>query len=238
VTHRWSQNPRVEIPNNQGVSGWVFVAALDAFPEEHAALLAAMDEGCRDIILGIGGLAFLSVFLTDREHWWALFPAFGLFLGGSIIFLEQAYPWLSDDFGGVIALGGIGLVFLLIFITNIKNWWALIPAGVLLSLAVMLLLGFESGGVFLIGLGLTFGVLGFVPTEHGRMRWAFIPAVVLILVGIFVTLAIYDLFALLCHQLHQPEQGVTVVLGKSPPEKLQPFRFYSFCNIKNTIFVF
>jgi hypothetical protein len=61
----------------------------------------------------------------------------------------------------------------------------------------MLLLGFESGGIFLIGLGLTFGVLGFVPTEHGRMRWAFIPAVVLILVGIFVTLAVYNLFAIL-----------------------------------------
>lgn len=149
------------------------------------------------IILGIGGLAFLSVFLADREHWWALFPAFGLFIGGAIIFLEQAYPWLSDDFGGVIALGGIGLVFLLIFLINFKNWWALIPAGVLLSLAGMLMLGFESGGIFLIGLGLTFGVLGFVPTEHGRMRWAFIPAVVLILVGIFVTLAVYNLFAIL-----------------------------------------
>ncbi len=149
------------------------------------------------IILGIGGLAFLSVFLADRQQWWALFPSFGLLLGGTILFLESAFPGLSDDFGGVIALGGIGLVFLLIFLTNIKNWWALIPAGVLLSLAVMLLLGFESGGVFLIGLGLTFGVLGFVPTEHGRMRWAFIPAVVLILVGIFVTLAVYDLFALL-----------------------------------------
>jgi len=149
------------------------------------------------IILGIGGLAFLSVFLADRQQWWALFPSYGLLIGGTILFLESAFPGLSDDFGGVIALGGIGLVFLLIFITNIKNWWALIPAGVLLSLAVMLLLGFESGGIFLIGLGLTFGVLGFVPTEHGRMRWAFIPAVVLILIGIFVTLAIYDLFALL-----------------------------------------
>jgi hypothetical protein len=149
------------------------------------------------IILGIGGLAFLSVFLADRQQWWALFPSFGLLIGGTILFLESAFPWLSDDFGGVIALGGIGLVFLLIFITNIKNWWALIPAGVLLSLAVMLLLGFESSGVFLIGLGLTFGVLGFVPTEHGRMRWAFIPAVVLILVGIFVTLAVYNLFAIL-----------------------------------------
>ncbi|MCJ7535783.1 MAG: hypothetical protein WA997_12250 [Anaerolineales bacterium] len=149
------------------------------------------------ILLGIGGLAFLSVFFADREQWWALFPAFGLLIGGTIIFLENAFPWLSDDFGGVIALGGIGLAFLLIFLINFKNWWALIPAGVLISLAAMLLLGFESGGIFLIGLGLTFGVLGFVPTEHGRMRWAFIPAVVLILVGIFVTLAVYNLFAIL-----------------------------------------
>ena len=41
VTHRWSQNPRVEIPNDEGVSGWVFVAALDAFPEEQRAAFAS-----------------------------------------------------------------------------------------------------------------------------------------------------------------------------------------------------
>jgi hypothetical protein len=149
------------------------------------------------ILLVIGGLAFLSVFLADREHWWALFPSFGLLIGGTIIFLESAFPQLSGDFGGAIAMGGIGLAFLLIFLVNLKNWWALIPAGVLFSLAAMFVLGFESGGVFLIGLGLTFGVLGFVPTEHGRMRWAFIPALVLILVGSFITLASYNLFALL-----------------------------------------
>ncbi len=149
------------------------------------------------IILGIGGLAFLSVFLADRQQWWALFPSFGLLIGASVIFVENAFPGLPGEIGGVIALGGIGLAFLLIFVSNIKNWWALIPAGVLLSLATMLYLGFESGGIFLIGLGLTFAVLGFVPTEHGRMRWAFIPAIVLILIGIFVTLAVYDLFAVL-----------------------------------------
>jgi len=149
------------------------------------------------IILALGGLAFLSVFLADRQQWWALFPSFGLLIGGSVIFIENAFPGLSGEVSGSIAMGGIGLAFLLIFVTNFKNWWALIPAGVMLSLAAMLLLGFESGGVFLIGLGVTFGVLGFVPTEHGRMRWAFIPAVVLILVGVFVTLAAYELFDLL-----------------------------------------
>jgi hypothetical protein len=149
------------------------------------------------IILVIGGLAFLSVFFADRQHWWALFPAFGLLIGGTILFFESSFPWISSDFGGAIALGGIGLAFLLIFLSNFKNWWALIPAGVLFSLAAMFVLGIESGGVFLTGLGLTFGVLGFIPTEHGRMRWAFIPAVVLILLGIFITLAVYNLFAVL-----------------------------------------
>jgi hypothetical protein len=149
------------------------------------------------VILSLGGLAFLSVFLADRQQWWALFPSFGLLIGGSIIFIEEAFPGLRGDIGGAIALGGIGLAFLLIFLANFQNWWALIPAGVLFSLAAMFVLGFESGGIFLIGLGLTFGVLGFVPTEHGRMRWAFIPAVVLLLVGGFITLLSFNLFALI-----------------------------------------
>jgi hypothetical protein len=149
------------------------------------------------IILLIGGFGFLSVFLADRQHWWALFPAFGLLVGGVILFLENTFPGLAGDFGGALALAGIGLAFLLIFLANFGNWWALIPAGVLFSLAAMFILGFESGGIFLIGLGLTFGVLGFVPTEHGRMRWAFIPAVVLLLLGGFITLLSYNLFAML-----------------------------------------
>jgi hypothetical protein len=40
VTHRWVRNPRPEIPNSKGVTGWVFVAALDAFPEEERAAFA------------------------------------------------------------------------------------------------------------------------------------------------------------------------------------------------------
>jgi 4-amino-4-deoxy-L-arabinose transferase-like glycosyltransferase len=42
VTHRWSQNPRIEIPNHQGATGWVFVAALDAFSEEQRAAFASL----------------------------------------------------------------------------------------------------------------------------------------------------------------------------------------------------
>ncbi|MGB5367230.1 MAG: glycosyltransferase family 39 protein [Polyangiales bacterium] len=41
VTHRWSQNPRTEISNEQGATGWVFVAAVDAFSEEERAGFAS-----------------------------------------------------------------------------------------------------------------------------------------------------------------------------------------------------
>ena len=41
VTHRWSQNPRTDIPNSRGVTGWLFVAALDAFTEEERAAFAS-----------------------------------------------------------------------------------------------------------------------------------------------------------------------------------------------------
>ena len=41
VTHRWAQNPRAQVPNEQGATGWVFIAAIDAFPEEERAAFAS-----------------------------------------------------------------------------------------------------------------------------------------------------------------------------------------------------
>jgi hypothetical protein len=154
------------------------------------------------IILGVGGLAFLSVFVADRKQWWSLFPGFALLVGGAIIFLERTYPSLPDDFGGIIAMGGIGLAFLIVFLMNTENWWALIPAGSLFSIALaiglnQILTGLEIGGVFLIGLGFTFGVVGFVPTPQGRMRWALIPALILIVVGFLVLIAASNLISYL-----------------------------------------
>jgi hypothetical protein len=151
------------------------------------------------IILGIGGLAFLSVFISDRRQWWSLFPSFGLLIGAAVIFLENAFPKLPGDISGAVAMGGIGLAFLIVFLINFENWWALIPAGVLLSMALALGLSVfisdvEIGGVFLMGLGLTFVLIGLVPTKQGRMRWAFIPAVVLLAIGLIILLASFNLF--------------------------------------------
>jgi hypothetical protein len=95
---------------------------------------------------------------------------------------------------GVIMLGAIGLAFLLVYLVNRDNWWAIIPAGVMGTLAVIsglsqVLTGFETGGIFFLGLGLTFALVAILPTPEGQMRWAFIPAGILFMIGLLLTAA-------------------------------------------------
>lgn len=143
------------------------------------------------ILLGLGGIAFLTVFITDRQHWWALIPGCTL-VGVSItLFLEYFWPEAGSIASGMIVLGSIGLSFLIIYLLNWENWWALIPAGVLFTLAVVALVeeaypDAETGSIFFVGLGLTFAALAILPNPIGQMRWAFIPAVVLIVIGIVI----------------------------------------------------
>ncbi|HEY5571899.1 MAG TPA: hypothetical protein VIK64_02695 [Anaerolineales bacterium] len=147
------------------------------------------------VLFAIAGLGFLTVFIGDRQHWWALIPGIILLAIGSLIFLDAVSPQATERLGGVIVLGGIGLAFLIVYLVNRANWWALIPAGVMFTLAAVALLegtmsDFETGGIFFLGLGLTFLLVALLPTPDGYMRWAFIPAGVLLLIGILMTAAL------------------------------------------------
>ena len=143
------------------------------------------------ILLGLGGIAFLTVFITYRQNWWALIPGCTL-VGVSItLFLDFFLPQVGSVASGLIILGSIGLAFLIIYLLNWENWWALIPAGVLFTLAVVAVLDevypqMDTGSVFFVGLGLTFAALAILPNPIGQMRWAFIPAVILIVIGIVI----------------------------------------------------
>jgi hypothetical protein len=89
----------------------------------------------------------------------------------------------------------IGLSFWIIYALNPENWWAIIPGGVLVTVA--LVVGFSStfkegawlGGVFFLGLGATFGLLWLLTPRQERPRWALIAAAALLVVGIVVTFA-------------------------------------------------
>lgn len=154
------------------------------------------------ICLGIAGLLFLGFYIGDRQQWWALIPGIVLIAVGILVLLSSFVPGFNDTLGGTIILGGIGLSFLFVYLVNRANWWSLIPAGVLLTLAVIA--GLEgvvsdgtTGGIFFLGLGLTFAIVGIVPTPSGKMKWAWITAVILVFVGLLVFTAAENLLVYL-----------------------------------------
>lgn len=150
------------------------------------------------LILAMVGIFFVAVFFLDRRQWWAWIPGLTLVSVGLLIILEETFPSTSFDLGGVIVPGGIGLSFLLIYLTTREHWWAIIPGGVLLSISSMIFfqsvlpanLEDAAVGVFFLGLGLTFLVLTRINTDNGRMKWPLIPGGILLAMGfLFIVLS-------------------------------------------------
>lgn len=142
-------------------------------------------------VMGIAGLTMIYYFFTQRNHWWLLIPGLTLAALGGLILLDELLPRVADAIGGSLVLGAIAVAFWFIFINNRTHWWAIIPAGVMTTLALVAglesFVGGDFGGIFLIGLGVTFAVLGLIRTPQGRMTWAFIPAVALVVIGFLTT---------------------------------------------------
>jgi hypothetical protein len=131
-------------------------------------------------LFALAGGIFLYYFFTDKSKWWAAIPGFALLgMAASSFFLDRI------GLGGLAFLGGLGLGFWGVYFARHEHWWAIIPGGVLLTLgassAMTEFYRFEdSGGVFFVGLGLTFLLVGVL----ARMRWAYIPAAILLVLGI------------------------------------------------------
>lgn len=151
------------------------------------------------IIGAIAGILFLSLFINNRDHWWALIPGTIFIAISATIGLDTFMPGFSDtNLDGPILLGGIALSFLFVYIAERSYWWAIIPAGVMATIAIVAVLdssttGAASGGIFFLGLGLTFALVAVLPTNTNQMRWAWIPAGILGLMGILILLAAEDL---------------------------------------------
>jgi hypothetical protein len=131
------------------------------------------------LILAAGAAIFLFWFFSDPSKWWAAIPGFTLAGMAASTLLLDKIGW-----GGLAFLGGIGVGFWAIYIRQPTKWWAIIPGGVLLTLGFTSALSEafnigETGGVFFMGLGLTFLLLALL----AKLKWAVIPAAVLLLFG-------------------------------------------------------
>ena len=135
------------------------------------------------LIFGAGGLIFLYMLINNRENWWAAFPAFTLLGLAASSFLPKSL----GAYDGLVFFAGISLGFWWVYFTGTERWWAIIPAGVLLTLGIVSSVNnatsdLATGGLFFLGLGLTFILVAVLPGGNGR-SWALIPGTILLLFG-------------------------------------------------------
>jgi hypothetical protein len=106
-----------------------------------AGLIALVPSGfLRDqaiavyVLLAIA-LPFLVLYLQDRTRWWALILAYPLLVVLGVIGLAEL-GLLSDDLVSAYVVLAIALPFFAIYARDRKQWWALIPGGVLSALGL------------------------------------------------------------------------------------------------------
>ena len=144
------------------------------------------------ILFAVAGVGALAVYLTDRPDRSLLLPAYVMFVIALLIALDTARV-LQGDATAVFVLIAIALPFLVVFLGNRSQWWALIPAYVLAAVALML--GLQEAGVLsesltapyvLFAIAIPFFVIF---ARKPKQWWPLIPAVVLTIVGLSLLIA-------------------------------------------------
>jgi len=101
-------------------------------------------------------------------------------------------PAPLEDWGGVAFLGLLALAFWGIYLLDRMRWWAIIPGGVLLTLAAISTVEAvwtdrQSGSLLFLGMSGTFLLTALLPNnETANTRWAYYPALALAGVGLFI----------------------------------------------------
>ncbi len=138
------------------------------------------------------GILFIALYISDHDHWWALIPGVSLVgIAAAIGIGEFVTGFNTGGLIGSVILGSIALSFFLVYLVEHGNWWAIIPGGILATLAIVSGLSTGSsalagGGIFFVGLGITFALVAVLPNTTGPMRWAWIPAAILAAIGILL----------------------------------------------------
>lgn len=138
-------------------------------------------------------------FAIDRQAWWAAIPGGALAGLGLVMLADEAQVAGEDQWGGALFLAGVGAGFTAVYLRDRHRWWAVIPAGVLLTLAVQAGLAEDGlaeplqGALFFAGLALTFALVAVLPGGPGRRWWAWIPAAILAVLGVLSALEATEL---------------------------------------------
>lgn len=144
-------------------------------------------------LFGVPAALFLLVFVSDRRQGWALIPASAL-AGLTFLVFNSDVHLIADEQAASLFLFSMAAPFLLIFVFDRRQWWALIPGGVMTVIAFTPMLedsnlsGEFVGGMFFLGLAAVFALVRLATLSDPRMAWAWWPAAILGGFGAFVML--------------------------------------------------
>ena len=171
------------------VWGGILILAGILFLLQELSILGNAFQYLWLILMAAGSVVFMWIYFTQQEQWWAIIPGLTL-LGLSLVSLEgllNIFP--GFDWTGAVILGCIGLAFWLVYLRRQDQWWAIIPGGVLLTLAAVTVVDSILGWtevVFFLGLAVTFALVGILPNQQQDTRWAFIPAGIMAVLGVLL----------------------------------------------------
>jgi len=134
------------------------------------------------------GVGFVIWFFVDSTRRWEVVAGTALIGGGALVLLQWQNIALGDWRLGLVMLS-LALGFWLVALFRPADWWAALPAGVLTLLGLLIGLGRELSpqafdALFLVGLGAVFGLIYLMRLSKGGARWALIPAVGFVLLGV------------------------------------------------------
>ena len=144
-------------------------------------------------LFGVPAALFLLVFISDRRQWWALIPG-SILTGLTLLVFNSDNRLMTDQQAASLFLFSVAVPFLLIYVFDRRQWWALIPGGVVTVIAFMPaiagsnLSGESVGGMFFLGLAAVFALVRLVTLGDPRMAWAWWPAAILGGFGAFIML--------------------------------------------------
>lgn len=169
--------------------GSILILAGILFFLQEFQILGSAFEYLWLILMAAGSGAFLWMYFTKPEQWWAVIPGLTL-LGLTLVGLDNIFQIMpGNNWIGAVFLGSIGLAFWLVYLRKQEQWWAIIPGGVLLTLALEAGIESMSGWgdvVFFLGLGITFALVAILPNQTHNTRWAYIPAGIMIALGLIL----------------------------------------------------
>ncbi len=136
----------------------------------------------------IAGLGFLAYYIYDRAQWWPVLPGLTLLGAGATIYLGAREAVHSETLASLLFLA-LAIAFAIVYGSDRRNWWAIIPGGILLVIGLIVLLSqrlpFELLGALLFaGIGLVFFLVYLLGPAKREVWWALIPSAALVLAGL------------------------------------------------------